>query len=229
MARNGRHELRTALAIIVGNAELLAEHERINDHQLLVAQVSAVVRSANRLARLVDDVMTLSAFESSAHPSKRELVEMREVVERANREVTGDGRATSPALKLPDYPVEVRGGSAQLQRAVRCLIDNAIKFTADTGRVDVELQHTHGLARLDVVDSGCGIARNDLEMIFTRFYRSASNDRSVLPGAGLGLAIVDQIVRHHGGQVTVTSREGRGSTFRVLLPAVDRRCLGPMG
>ena len=215
------HELRTPLAVVVGHAELLVEHEAIDSHPVLRGQARAIVRNAVRLAALLDDATMLSALELTGTLARPVAVDLRVVVERASADVTNTGRHPLPALELPELPVEVLGDAAQLRRAVRCLIDNAVKFTDDDGWVGVRLQQLEGFARLDVTDSGRGIASTDQKLVFTPFYRAARIDRPSLSGAGLGLTIVDRVVRRHRGDVSVTSLEGRGSTFTVLLPVTD--------
>ena len=212
------HELRTPLAVVVANAELLVEHETIDSHPVLRGQTRAIARNAERLAALLDDVRMLSALELTGTPASPEEMDLRRVVERANEDVGTADRRHSPTLDLPDLPVRVLGDAAQLRRAVRCLIDNAVKFTDDGGSVGVRLQQLAGYARLDVADSGRGIASADQELVFAPFYRAASVDRPSPPGAGLGLTIVDRVVRRHRGDVSVTSLAGRGTTFTVLLP-----------
>lgn len=212
------HELRTPLAVVVGHAELLVEHEAIDSHPVLRGQARAIVRNAGRLAALLDDATMLSALELTGSPARPEPVDLRVIVERASEDVANTDRHPLPALDLPEVPVDVLGDVAQLRRAVRCLVDNAVKFTDDDGWVDVRVRQLEGVARLDVADSGRGIARSDVEKVFTPFYRAGSLDRPSLPGVGLGLTIVDRVVRRHRGRVSVTSLEGRGTTFTVRLP-----------
>ena len=220
------HELRTPLAVVVGNAELLVEHEVIDSHPVLRRQARAIARNAERLAALLDDVRMLSALELIGTPASPEVLDLRLVVERANEDVGTAGRHLSPALDLPELPVKVLGDAAQLRRAVRCLIDNAVKFTDDDGWVGVQVRVLDGYAWLDVADSGRGIASTDEELVLAPFYRAAGGDQPSLPGVGLGLTIVDRVVRGHRGDVSVTSLEGRGSTFTVRLPLAGGPSLG---
>jgi signal transduction histidine kinase len=117
----------------------------------------------------------------------------------------------------------VNGDAGQLQRALRHLVQNAIKFTGPGGRIGCRLgagDGTAGEAVVSVTDTGIGIPENDLPGLFTPFHRAANAMDRAVQGAGLGLAIVHNIVAEHGGAVAVRSRVDEGSTFTVTLPAV---------
>jgi two-component system phosphate regulon sensor histidine kinase PhoR len=119
---------------------------------------------------------------------------------------------------VPDASTLVVGDPEGLRQVVDNLVDNAIKYTGQGGRVDVRLALDGRHAMLDVEDSGIGIEPRDQERIFERFYRVDKARSRELGGTGLGLAIVKHVVRTHGGQVAVRSAPGVGSTFSVRLP-----------
>ena len=100
------------------------------------------------------------------------------------------------------------------------LLGNSIKFTPEGGRVEVRLHGDGGLARLEVSDSGIGIAEDDQRHLFERFFRAANTRDGAIPGTGLGLYIARAIVEAHRGAISVESRPGKGTCFRVELPLV---------
>ena len=124
-------------------------------------------------------------------------------------------------LLLPDAApagVALWGDEAELERVLVNLLANAVKFTPDGGQVELTVAASATRITFDVIDSGCGIDEADRARVFERFFRTHQAAESEVPGAGLGLALVDSIVQAHGGTVTVESPAGRGSRFRVVLP-----------
>ena len=124
-------------------------------------------------------------------------------------------------LLLPDAAptgVALWGDEADLERVLVNLLANAVKFTPDGGRVELSVAASATQITFDVIDSGCGIDDEDHARVFERFFRTHQATESEVPGAGLGLALVDSIVEAHGGTVSVESEPGRGSRFRVVLP-----------
>jgi signal transduction histidine kinase len=117
-------------------------------------------------------------------------------------------------------PAWVYGDAGQLERVLRNLLDNAIKFTGQGGRIDFRVEVAHGRAVVAVTDTGIGIPADDLPGLGTPFHRATNAMNQAVQGSGLGLAIVHNIVGEHGGTVTAESRVGRGSTFTMTLPAV---------
>jgi signal transduction histidine kinase len=105
------------------------------------------------------------------------------------------------------------------------LISNALKFTPSGGRVDVRLSAADGTAVIEVQDTGLGIAEDEQEQLFERFFRSAQATRNAIPGTGLGLTISKAIVERHGGQIELESSEGVGTTVRVCLPLSHKLAL----
>jgi signal transduction histidine kinase len=121
-------------------------------------------------------------------------------------------RETSPACVL--------GDSNALRTVLRNLLENAIKYSADSRRVDVEVRTAKGYVSVSVEDYGMGIPRSDLNRIFRKFERGTAAKASSIRGTGLGLAMVHGILRAHGGRVRVKSEENRGSTFTLELPCI---------
>jgi signal transduction histidine kinase len=124
-------------------------------------------------------------------------------------------------LKVPDRRVPVRIDVDRVQTIVSNLISNALKYSPAGGDVTCEVSRRGGVARVAITDSGLGIAKDDLPILFTRFGRVSTRDTLHLPGTGLGLYLGRQLARLHGGEITVVSEPGRGSTFALHLPEAE--------
>jgi PAS domain S-box-containing protein len=216
--RSVSHELRTPLTSIHGFGELLEEEAAgplTNQQRHFVKQI---IRGTARLKHLVDDLLDLARIEAGTfrlQPSEGELVaHLSEVAEsmRALAEEAG----LSFALQLPGVPLPLRFDEQRIAQVLINMIGNAIKFTPGGGTVTVRVCQNGPDARVEVTDTGPGIARHDQEKLF-RHYSQLEGGKS-RGGTGLGLAISKALVEAHGGRVGVESEVGRGSTFWFTLP-----------
>jgi two-component system, OmpR family, sensor histidine kinase SenX3 len=214
---NVSHELRTP----VGAMAVLAETLQDEDDLAVVNRLSAkIVSEAHRLSRTITDLLELSVLESSgraAAQSRSALSLVREAVSRAEwsaetLDVGIDTTGVNPAHM-------VQGDVAQLTSAIGNLLENAVKYSNRGGAVVVASSVSDGMVTLSVVDRGVGIPARDLERVFERFYRVDTARSRVTGGTGLGLAIVRHVAENHSGSVSVESIEGKGSTFRLTVPA----------
>lgn len=209
------HELKTPVAGILAAAEAmqLAVRHRPED----VARFSDRIESAaRRLARIVEDLLDLSRLEM-ATPVMVPLQLGTLVEEEVARLRTRAGEA-GIELSLHSTPITVAGDVSELGLAVRNLIDNALRYTDRGGRVTVTLLSEGDDGLVEVRDTGAGIPTRDLPRVFERFYRVDAARSRATGGTGLGLAIVRHVMERHGGEVTVTSQLGVGSTFTLRLP-----------
>jgi two-component system sensor histidine kinase SenX3 len=124
---------------------------------------------------------------------------------------------------------EVLGDRRQIEMAVSNLVENAINYSPDGTRVAVALRKQDGLAEISISDQGVGIPEKDIERIFERFYRVDPARSRATGGTGLGLSIVKHVINNHGGDISVWSVEGAGSTFTIRLPLFIRNESNPMG
>jgi two-component system sensor histidine kinase SenX3 len=122
-------------------------------------------------------------------------------------------------MEEPEPPVSVLGDRRQLVSALYNLLENAVKFSYDAGTVRFEGRRTNGEVAIEVADHGIGIPARDLERIFERFYRVDQGRSHITGGTGLGLSIARHVATNHHGHIEVDSREGEGSTFRLILPS----------
>jgi PAS domain S-box-containing protein len=213
------HELRTPLTSIRGYLELLLEGEAgdLNDEQRQFLGV--VERNAHRLLALVGDLLFLAQVEAGKLSLEIGAVDLAAVAAESVETTRPLAEEKGVTLTLATGPLPLLAGDrARLAQLLDNLISNGIKFTPAGGRIDVRARGERGNAVLEVRDTGMGIAPEEQQNLFERFFRSSKATEQAIPGTGLGLAISKAIVQAHGGRITVASDESTGSTFRVSLP-----------
>ena len=213
------HELRTPIATIRGYLELLADGD-FGD--LSTAQGNAVdraLRGTGRLERLVSDLLVLERADWGPLTEEHTTVDLREVVISCAEELRPRATGQSLELDLPDTPLTTPGDPVALRRVVLNLVENAVKFTPCGGEIVVRLRDLGPGARLEVTDTGIGIAPEEHPLVFTKFYRTADARAMEAQGTGLGLSIVQMLVKDHHGEVRIDSERHRGTTVTIDLPA----------
>src|SRR4051794_20377495 len=215
---NVSHELKTP----VGGISLLAEAvlDASDDPEAVRRFASRMQVESSRLSRLVQEIVDLSRLQvaDTLHPPQ--LVEVDQVVAEAVDRCRLVASAKEVELVVQTEPLaRVFGDANLLMTAVRNLVDNAVAYSGGGTRVAVSVTLHHGLVEVAVTDEGVGIADDEQARIFERFYRVDPARSRSTGGTGLGLAIVKHVAANHGGEVTVWSRPGQGSTFTVRLPA----------
>ena len=210
---NASHELRGPLTVIAASADAaLRDSERGSDR----ARFETIADGARQMSRLTSDLLLLATADQSL---ERELfvVDLVEIASRLATHYRQRFAEAGIALGLEmERPAVVYGNPDQIERIVANLLENALRYTASGGRVSVEGRRQGAEFQISVVDTGVGIATENLPRVFDRFWRA---DPARKPkGSGLGLAIARALARRHGGDVTVTSRVGRGSTFALTIP-----------
>jgi PAS domain S-box-containing protein len=211
------HELRTPLTSIRGYLELMLEGSNLTDEQTRFLET--IDRNADRLQRVVGDLLFVAQVEAGRLTLERRAVDLNEVVREAIDACrpSAAGKDVELIAELEHLP-ELTGDCARLAQVVDNLISNAVKFTPSGGRVTVCTAHRHDVVELAVADTGMGIPADELPKLFQRFFRTERATVTAIPGTGLGLAIARAIVEGHAGQIDVASVEGEGTTFRVSLP-----------
>jgi signal transduction histidine kinase len=213
------HELRTPLNGIIGFSELLADGKAgaLNDRQQRF--LGNVVLSSHHLLRLIGDLLDLAKIEAGKMVYSPELVSagelIAEVVESlrplADSKHINVSVQTAPELELYIDP-------ARFKQVVYNYLSNALKFTSDGGDIIVRFSsESDDLVRLDVIDTGIGIASEDLKRLFQSFEQLESGPAKKYPGSGLGLALVKRLAEQQGGRVEAESTKGKGSRFSVIL------------
>ena len=215
---NVSHELKTP----TGALTLLAETvEDETDPHVIARLVRRMGGEAERLSRIIDDLLDLSRIEANESPSGA-LVPVRDFVGEAVGSLQAVAAGMEVTLDVGPLPVgpAVAGDRRDLISAVANLVDNAVKYSEAGGTVTVTVDHSDAHVTVTVADRGVGIPSRDLERVFERFYRVDRARSRSTGGTGLGLSIVRHVAANHGGSVRVDSVEGEGSTFVLQLPAV---------
>ncbi len=215
---NASHELKTPVAAILAAAETLASGG-FDDPAAAARFTETIERHAQRLARLIDDLLALSRLEAGGRVERRPVA-VGEVVQEVCALTADSFAAAGLTLRCaiaPELPVW-HGDRRALEEILTNLLDNARAYTPSGGTVEVEMTAGGDGLHLAVRDTGIGIARDHLERIFERFYRVDPARSRALGGTGLGLALVKHLAEGLGGRVEVASEEGAGSTFTVELP-----------
>jgi heavy metal sensor kinase len=211
------HELRTPVATIRSQAEVALRRERTAE---AYRETLAVVASeAERLGELLEALLMLARFDSGKLETRMEKARLDEIVRDTLAEFTPAAEAAEVDLRLTaESPVPIRVDRELLAIAIRNLVSNALQYSSRSGSVDVRVGRAEGAAVLEIRDDGDGIPAEALKFVFERFYRADAARGRTTGAAGLGLSIVAEIVRHHGGKVEVTSESGAGAKFTVYLP-----------
>ena len=217
---NVSHELKTP----VGALSLLAEAvlAAANDKKQVEHFAEKMQAEATRLGNLIQDVIDLSRLQSDDPMNRPELLETEFLINRAVEEVKtlAGGLGVEIIRGEPEASV-ILGDRGQLLTALRNLLTNAISYSAENTRVSVTAREIDGIVEISVKDAGLGIPSHDLDRIFERFYRVDPARSRGTGGTGLGLAIVKHVCQNHGGEVTVWSEIGTGSTFTLRIPSYD--------
>lgn len=215
------HELRTPIAAIRSSIEVALDGERTReDYRELLGQV---LDESESLEVLVNQLLLLSEATASVDRGQPERTPLSAVTAKAAEMFAGVAESRDIRLESSIAPgIVVNGVRRHLSQVVNNLLDNAIKYTPEGGRVTLSLNAIDGAARLKVADNGVGISAEDLPHVFERFFRAdRARQRDDAHGTGLGLSICQSIVEAHGGEVACRSRPGEGTEFIVLLPLAD--------
>jgi two-component system phosphate regulon sensor histidine kinase PhoR len=218
---NVSHELRTPLTAIITFVESL-EEGAIDDAAHNRRFLSVIRRNAERMHNLIDDILELSAIEAGTAPVEASAVRLHTLVGDVFTSLAS--RAVERKVELRNevgHDVTVYADARRLEQMITNLADNAVKFNREGGSVVISHERRERADRINVADTGEGIAPEYIARIFERFYRVDRARSLALGGTGLGLAIVKHLARAHGGEATVRSTYGQGSTFTIELPAAS--------
>jgi two-component system phosphate regulon sensor histidine kinase PhoR len=223
---NASHELRTPLAALSGFIETLQGSAR-EDTKARERFLAIMQEQARRMARLIDDLLSLSRIELNAHRRPDTLVDLVPIVRQVVDGLETLARARGVSVHIEATPaLIIRGDRDELVRVFENLVENALKYGAAGKRVDITVAESVSLegepeAQAGVRDYGPGIAPEHLPRLTERFYRVDVSESRAQGGTGLGLALVKHILNRHGGRLSIESRLGGGAHFMVYLPAVD--------
>ncbi|MCG7422971.1 two-component sensor histidine kinase [Micrococcus porci] len=214
---NVSHELKTPVGAISLLSEAIADAADDDDAVRRFARRLGV--ESTRLTALVQDIIEFSRLQAKDVVREGRSVDLNLVVAEAVDRVRLTAEARGISIRAGGHvDTVVHGDPDQLMTAVRNLVDNAVRYSPDGTTVGVGLTSKDGLAQITVTDQGIGISPEEQERVFERFYRVDAARSRQTGGTGLGLSIVKHVVINHGGEVTLWSQPGRGSTFTIRLP-----------
>jgi two-component system OmpR family sensor kinase len=216
------HELRTPIAAIRSMTDVaLAQELQQDEHTTVLRHVNG---QAERLGRLISDLLTLVHADEGHIPFEREPIYLDQLASGVVETMLPLAQERGIRLYVQAHtPALIIGDEARLMQLMLNLIDNALNYTSTGGKVMVSVIHKSTNVYLQVSDTGIGIAPEHIEHIFERFYRTDNARSRATGGSGLGLAIVKWVVREHHGTIRVDSQPGRGTTFTVTLPAATKQ------
>ncbi len=208
------HELRTPLTALQGNVDLMRRMGEADPESL-----SAMQEELARMTRLVGDLLFLARTDAGGLPIQKQPVDFDTVFLDVYRQA--QHLSDSVCIELVDVDqVRLLGDADRLRQLLLNLVDNAVKYTPAGGKVRLSLSKENGLAKISVSDTGVGIPPQHIPFIFDRFYRVDKARTRAQGGSGLGLSIANWIAQAHGGEISVSSEVGQGTTFVVSLPVL---------
>jgi PAS domain S-box-containing protein len=217
------HELRTPLAAIYGSAQTLRREDIALDEADTRRLLDVIAQESERLSRIADDILYASNLDSGQFVLGEKRIDLRALAQDVVEEMRAcfaDREEISIELVIPAALDSVAGDPDKLRQVLINLIDNAVKYSPGGGRVEVAIEPREGGVRISVRDEGIGIAALEQRRIFGKFYRVDPGLTRGVGGTGLGLYICRELVRRMEGRLSVSSEEGKGSTFAVDLPVV---------
>ena len=216
---NVSHELKTPLTSIKGFTETL-KNGAINDVITREKFLDIISVEADRLTRLINDILIISELENKRQSILFERININHALEEIEDMMSGLAKFKNIILtfnKGKDIP-DIQGNYDKVKQLLINLIDNAIKYTHSGGEVSVKIYYNNEMVNIEVADTGIGISKEHISRLFERFYRVDKGRSRAMGGTGLGLAIVKHIVATMNGQIKVNSEIGKGTTFTVILP-----------
>lgn len=214
------HELRTPISVIQGYANLLDRWGK-NDEKTLQESIDAIKDEAANMKCLVEQLLFLARGDSNTMRLQKERVSLPELVS----EVVSETKMIDGGHEYGSHivPAVIDADAALVKQVLRILVDNAIKYTAAGGRIDISVSRGGGMAMLTVQDNGVGIPPESVPLIFDRFYRADESRARATGGAGLGLSIAQWIAERHGGHMEVLSRVDIGTRISVAFPEAEEK------
>jgi PAS domain S-box-containing protein len=220
------HELRTPLTSILSFTELLRDGIGQDEPAEQVEFLDVITRNAERLMRLVDDLVLLDRAESGALVVDFESIDIPSLVEASVTTFAPQAEAKQLTLEMEvGEGISIAGDKQRLGQVIEVLLSNAIKFTPEGGKVSVTALQADAHWLISVADTGIGVPPGETGALFDRFYRGSNARAARIPGSGLGLSVAKAIAELHDGDVSISSKEGGGALALVALPFVSERSL----
>lgn len=217
------HELRTPISVIQGYTRMLERWGK-KDPAILDESIEAISTEAENMRRLFEQLLALAQADSGQKLPEYELFSLRPLIEDTVRdfELIAPGHHID-IIRMPEN--ELYADRSAIQQLLRILLDNCIKYTPEEGTITIKAEQTDSQTRIEIADTGVGIAAEDLPHIFDRFYRSEKSRSKQMGGTGLGLSIAKWITEIHGGTIQVSSVFGTGTTVLVSIPTQQNKAV----
>ena len=216
------HELRTPLTILQLELEGIAQSHRLNPS--LTDQIGSALEETHRMSHIVESLLAISRLDAGEAKMEMTPLDLGQLAASTTEQMRFLAEEKSILLtSTVASEVYIEGDRSHLQQVVVNLVANAIKYTQEGGEVEMRVRRKANMAVLEVSDNGAGIPDYALPHVFERFYRADKARSRASGGAGLGLAIVKAICTAHGAELSVSSKEGKGSVFSVELALLDVR------
>ncbi len=212
------HELKTPLTSLKALAQLLVRRSPTEASARVVRGLQSITTQVDRMAALVNELLDLARLERGLFEPQRAPLDLGALISEVIDQVQILSDTHPMHLDPPPAPIIVAADGERLRQVLVNLLENAVKYSPAGGPVTIRVGHTAARAYITVQDQGMGIPADQVAHIFERFYRAGNARTAPISGLGLGLHISHAIVAQHGGNLTVTSAEGQGSTFTVELP-----------
>jgi signal transduction histidine kinase len=213
------HEFKSPLTSIRQMAEMLV-HDRVPSPEKQRKYYTSILKQSERLSHLINNILDFSKMEEGKRLFLLEKADItpvvRDIVEIFRQHTADQGFLID--LVIPEPLPDVVFDREAMEQVIHNLLDNACKYSGDSRKIEVHLLSQGNKIIISVRDYGIGIQKEDLDKIYSRFYRAGEELTQAVKGSGIGLTIVKQIVEAHNGEITVVSSPGKGSTFTVRLP-----------
>lgn len=219
---NMSHELRTPLNIITSASMLLemkSNKEETVSSEYILDKLNRINQSSNRLRRLINNLIDISKFDSGFIECKCKNENIVYVVEDIVHEVVDYAKEKNIELIFDTEEEEIISfiDKEKIERVILNLLSNAIKFTNENGKIEVYMKSDNNFIYISIKDNGIGISKEKIDHIFQRFYQVDNLLSRGSEGSGIGLCIVDEIIRMHGGKINIESEINKGTTFEIVL------------
>lgn len=214
------HELRTPLASIYGYTELMLNRELKPERQQKYLNI--IYQETKRLTSLINDFLDVQRMEAGKQTYEKKYIDVLPIIEKVLdlQKINTNHHAFEMKVET-DFTI-VLGDKEKLEQTFMNLINNGIKYSPAGGTVTIKIYQDRKQINVDIQDEGLGIPKEELDKLFSKFYRVDNSDRRQIGGTGLGLSIVKEIIEAHNGKVKVSSEYGKGSTFTLSFPVVER-------